>query len=94
MKQFITNWAGISLLIIYSIAASGCALTGNNTTANAANTPASNTVAATTTTAGATKPPQRKSLRDIADNAMASKGKLSAREINAILKTQSVCRPK
>lgn len=88
MKQFITNGAGIGLLIVYSVVTSGCALIGGDNTANAANT---NTNTATPVT---TSQPKRKSLRDIADNAMTSKGKLSAREINAILKTQSVCRPK
>jgi len=86
MKQFITNGAGISLLIVYSVVTSGCALTGGDNTANAANT--------NTATPAPASQPKRKSLRDIADNAMTSKGKLSAREINAILKTQSVCRPK
>lgn len=86
MKQFITNGAGIGLLIVYSVITSGCALIGGDNTANAANT---NTAIPTTASQ-----PKRKSLRDIADNAMTSKGKLSNREINAILKTQSVCRPK
>lgn len=86
MKQHsIIGWVTTSLFTVFSLTLSGCALTGTgNSTANAS--------AATTNTT--TTQPKRQSLRDVADNAMASKGKLSAREINAILKTQSVCRPK
>ena len=45
----------------------------------------------TTTTTSSDASPER-SLKEIADEALASKGKLTKEQITAILKTQSVCR--
>ena len=38
------------------------------------------------------RPSPERSLKEIADEALASKGQLTKEQINAILKTQSVCR--
>jgi hypothetical protein len=48
-------------------------------------------VISTATTTDSNPSPER-SLKEIANEALASKGKLTKEQINAILKTQSVCR--
>ncbi len=49
-------------------------------------------VASTNVTTTHSNPSPDKSLKEIADEALASKGQLTREQVNAILKTQSVCR--